>query len=123
MSVRAKVLRRKCREGFFKLGIVGVKEKSWSQEVDEEAIGRSRGAEKPPKPVKSFCVSVRWITNVFVCVCVSMEQLQGTSLVHNKAIHLVHDSFNRRHPLEENALSLEKSKRLLYSSRVSTLPL
>lgn len=26
LSVRAKVLHRKCREGFFKLGIVGVKE-------------------------------------------------------------------------------------------------
>lgn len=70
LSVRAKVLQRKCREGFFfKLGIVGVKEKSWNQEVDKEAIGRGRGAEKPPKPVKSLCVSVWWIMNVCVCVC------------------------------------------------------
>lgn len=37
LSARAEVLQRKCREGFFfsKLGIVGVKEKSWSQEVDK----------------------------------------------------------------------------------------
>lgn len=52
LSVRAKVLWRKCREGFFKLGIVGVKEERQNQEVDTEAIGRSRGAEKPPKSVK-----------------------------------------------------------------------
>lgn len=43
---------------FFKLGIVGMKEKSWNQEVDEKknALGRSGGAENPPKPVKSLCV-------------------------------------------------------------------
>lgn len=56
------------RRVFFKLGIVGVKKKSWNQEVDKEAIGRGRGAEKPPKHVKSLCVSVWWIMNVCVYV-------------------------------------------------------
>lgn len=86
---------------FFKLGIVGVKAKSWNQEVDKEAIGMSRGAEKPPKPVKLLCVSVNVcvLVNVSVCVCEKMEQLQGTSVAHNKAIHLVYDSFNRHVPL------------------------
>lgn len=69
MSVRAKVLQRKCREGFFKLGIVGVKEKSWNQEVDKEAIGRSIGAEKPTKSVKSLWVSVSAL-QMCVCACV-----------------------------------------------------
>lgn len=102
-------------KGFFKLGIVGLKEKSWNQELDKEAIGKSRGAKKPPIPVKSLCVSVQWITRACACVCVcariricvcecvcacvSMKQLQATSLVHNKASHLVHDSFNRHVPL------------------------
>lgn len=69
MTVRAKVLRRKCREGFFKLGIVGVKGKRWNQEVDKEAFGRRRGAEKPPKSVKSLCVSMWWITDVCARMC------------------------------------------------------
>lgn len=41
-----------------------MKEKSWNQEVDKEATERRRGTEKPPKPVKSLCVSELWITNV-----------------------------------------------------------
>lgn len=68
LSVRARVLWQKCRKGFFRLGIVGVKEKSWNQEVDKDSFGRSRGAEKPPKPLKSLCVSVWWIIKVCVSV-------------------------------------------------------
>lgn len=93
MSVGLKYSGGSAEKGFFKLGIVEVKGKSWNQEMDKEAMGRSRGAKKKnPNQL-----------NDFVCqcgsVCVCMEQFQGTSLVHNKAIHLVYDSFNGHVPL------------------------
>lgn len=82
-----------------------MKEESWNQEVDKEAIRRRRGLEKTP--VKSLCVAANvcvcayWlqVCEMYLYVCTGMRQLQGTSVAHNKAIHLVHDSLNRQAPL------------------------
>lgn len=46
-----------------------------------------------------MCVCARVECVLVNVLYVSTEQLPGTSLVHNKAIHLVHDSFNRHVPL------------------------
>lgn len=96
MGVRTKVLQRKCREGFFQIRNCWGKREALISGSGERKLG-----EKPPQNLFNHFIcqggGLQMCVGAHVNVLCSMEQLQGTSFVHNKAIHLVYDSFNVFH--------------------------